>query len=68
MRKNVGILDRIIRMTLGSVLVYLFITGGFTVLVTSLLIFLAMIFLSTGLFGVCPIYSLVDVSSKNQNE
>ena len=54
MSRNVGTTDRVLRVTFGLVLLSLVITGPHTAWG-----YLGLIPLFTGLFGTCPLYSLL---------
>ena len=63
MKKNVGNIDRLLRITLGLVLVVLAATGTLGVWA-----WLGIVPLATGLTGWCPPYSLLGINTcKNKN-
>lgn len=63
MKKNVGNIDRLLRITLGLVLVVLAATGTLGVWA-----WLGLVPLATGLTGWCPPYSLLGINTcKNKN-
>jgi hypothetical protein len=57
-KANVGTTDRILRIVVGVILIALVFTGPMT-----LWGWIGVIPLVTGLFGTCPVYSLIGVSS-----
>jgi len=56
MKKNMGIIDRIIRTILAIVVIVLYFTRQITGVGAIILGILAIIFLLTSIFGVCPLY------------
>jgi hypothetical protein len=63
MKKNVGNIDRIVRILLALVFGYLYFTGAVTGLVGTVLLVLGGIFVLTALLGTCPIYSVLGMST-----
>lgn len=63
MKKNVGNIDRIVRILLALVFGYLYFTGAVVGLVGTVLLVLGGIFLLTALVGTCPIYSVLGMST-----
>lgn len=63
MKKNVGNIDRIVRILLALVFGYLYFTGAVTGLVGTVLLVLGGIFVLTALVGTCPIYSVLGMST-----
>jgi len=61
---NVANWDRIVRVVLGVVLLYLALGGVTTGALGIVLGILGVIFFVTGLVGWCPIYALLKVSTK----
>lgn len=64
MKKNMGSIDRIIRISLAVIVALLYFTGQITGIATIVLGIVAVIFLTTGLLGSCPLYSIVNLSTK----
>lgn len=62
-KNNVGKVDRIIRIVVGLVLV----TNVFVGL-TSPLGWIGLILIVTGLGGICPLYSLLNINTKSMGE
>ncbi len=65
MKRNVGIIDRVIRVILGIVLLAYFATN-YTELVlfwNIVLLVVGLGFLLTGIIGYCPIYALLGIES-----
>jgi len=63
MKKNMGIIDRIIRLALALVIVVLYLTGKVTGVAGIILIVIALIFVVTSFIGFCPLYTLLKVST-----
>jgi hypothetical protein len=64
MKKNVGQIDRIIRVALAVLVAVLYFTGVISGTWAILLGILAVILLVTGLVGTCPLYMLLGTSTK----
>jgi len=56
MKKNMGIIDRIIRILIVVVIVILYLTQVITGTLTIILGLVGLVFLLTSLVGVCPLY------------
>jgi hypothetical protein len=56
MKKNMGTIDRVIRILLALVVVILYITGSITGVAAIILGILAVVFILTSLIGFCPLY------------
>ena len=56
MKKNMGTIDRIIRILLAIVVIILYITGSITGIAAIILGILAFVFIVTSLIGFCPLY------------
>jgi hypothetical protein len=63
MKKNMGTLDRIIRILAAIVISYLYITGSLTGTLGMALVGLAVIFLVTGFISFCPLYTLFGIKT-----
>jgi len=64
MKKNVGQIDRIIRVALAVLVGILYFTGVISGTWAIILGILAAILLVTGLVGTCPLYMLLGTSTK----
>ncbi len=65
MKKNVGAIDRVIRIILGLIFVYL---GGVAMGALSVIFYIvAVILLLTGLFGMCPLYSALKMNTNKKS-
>ena len=60
---NMGKIDRIIRIVLGVVLV-----GNVFVGLTSPLGWIGLVLIVTGIGGICPLYSLLNINTKSMGE
>ena len=63
MKKNMGLADRIIRITLAIVVVFLYYNKTITGTVGIVLLVLAGIFVLTSFVGFCPLYKLVGLNT-----
>ncbi len=63
MKKNMGNLDRIIRVALALVVAVLYFTGIISGTMAIVLGAIAAIFVLTSLVGLCPLYSLVGIKT-----
>jgi len=64
MKKNMGLVDRIIRTILAVVVIVLFATKQITGVAAIILGILAIIFLLTSAVGLCPLYLPFKISTK----
>jgi len=63
MNKNMGTIDRIIRILLAIVVIILYITGSITGFAAIILGILAIVFIITSLIGFCPLYTACKIST-----
>jgi len=63
MKKNMGNVDRIIRILIAAVIAYLSYSGTITGTLNLILVILAVFLLLTSLFGFCPLYALLKIST-----
>jgi hypothetical protein len=63
MKKNMGSLDRIIRIALAVIIAILYFANVISGTWAIILGILALVFLVTGLVGVCPLYKLIGTST-----
>jgi len=63
MKRNMGLLDRTIRLLLTIVIAILYQTKVITGTLAIVLLVIAVIFLITSLFGFCPVYALLGIST-----
>lgn len=63
MKKNMGLADRIIRITLAIVVVFLYYNKTITGTVGIVVLVLAGIFVLTSFVGFCPLYKLVGLNT-----
>ncbi|OGP52971.1 MAG: hypothetical protein A2Y65_05345 [Deltaproteobacteria bacterium RBG_13_52_11] len=64
MKKNMGTIDRVIRLVLAAVIAALYLTGTISGIVAIILIIIGVIFVLTSLIGFCPLYALFNMSTK----
>jgi hypothetical protein len=62
-KKNTGKLDRIIRVIVGALLV-----GNVFIGLQTVVGWIGLILIVTGLFGTCPVYSLLGINTKTLGE
>jgi hypothetical protein len=67
MKKNMGTTDRIIRILLTALVAVLYFTGVISGTWAIILGILAVIFLITGLVGVCPLYMPFGISTRKRS-
>jgi len=63
MKKNMGTIDRIIRILLAIVVIILYITGSITGFAAIILGILAIVFIITSMIGFCPLYVPFNIST-----
>ena len=63
MEKNVGTIDKIIRLILAAIIIILFVTHVITGTLGIILLIVAAIFALTSLIGTCPLYLLFGIST-----
>ena len=68
MRKNMGTVDRIIRILIAGVIIALYFTGIINGVVATLLLVLAGVFILTSFISVCPLYLPFGISTRNKEE
>jgi len=67
MKKNMGVLDRIIRFVLFVLVAVLYFTNVISGLWALILGITAAILLITSLLGVCPLYMVLGISTRNES-
>lgn len=68
MKKNMGTVDRIIRIILAIVVLVLYLTDQLSGLALIILGIFAVIFLLTSLIGFCPLYVPFNISTRKKSE
>jgi Protein of unknown function (DUF2892) len=63
MKKNMGTIDRVIRILLAIVFIVLYLNGSITGVVAIILGILAFVFIVTSLIGFCPLYAACKIST-----
>ncbi len=61
--KNVGMVDRVIRIILGIILLYLFLVNMVAAPWSYLVALIGLILLMTGIVGSCPLYSMLGMNT-----
>ena len=64
MPKNMGALDRVVRVIIALVVAFLILSGRLSALPAILLGILALVFLMTSAMGSCPLYIPLKISTK----
>ncbi len=64
MKRNIGTVDRVIRLLLAIVIAVLYQIGVIKGTLGIVLIVIAVIFLLTSIAGFCPLYALLGISTK----
>jgi len=65
--KNVGMIDRVIRIILGIILLYLFVVNMVAAPWSYLVALIGLILLVTGIIGTCPLYSMLGMNTLGKN-
>jgi predicted membrane channel-forming protein YqfA (hemolysin III family) len=68
MKKNMGAIDRVIRIILAIVVLVLYVTGNISGTAAIILGIIAVIFFLTSLVGFCPLYVLFNISTKKSKK
>jgi len=63
MKKNMGTIDRVIRILLAIVFIVLYLNGSITGVASIILGILAFVFIVTSLIGFCPLYAACKIST-----
>jgi hypothetical protein len=63
MKKNMGTIDRIIRILLAIVVIILYINSNITGIAAIILGIIAFVFIVTSLIGFCPLYAVLKLST-----
>ena len=64
MRKNMGIIDRILRVTIALAVFALYAAGQITATAAVILGILAIVFILTSVVGFCPLYKVLGLSTR----
>ena len=68
MKKNMGIVDRVIRVLIAVAVAILYFAGVLTGTWAIILLALSGIFILTSLFGMCPLYMPFGIKTKAKNK
>lgn len=66
MKRNMGLVDRVIRIALAAVVAVLSFTGQLSPVAAIILGILAVVFFVTGIVGFCPLYLPFGISTKRK--
>jgi hypothetical protein len=64
--KNVGMIDRVVRIILGIVLITAFVLGWVAAPWSYLVALIGVVALVTGALGTCPLYSILGMSTREK--
>lgn len=64
MKKNMGTIDRVVRVILAAIFTYLYFSGMVTGALGIILLVLGVVFLATSALGFCPLYAPFKFSTK----
>lgn len=67
MKKNMGFIDRIVRVLIAVLITVYYFKGAFNGVLAIVLGIVALIFVVTSLLSYCPLYSLLGTSTKKDN-
>ena len=67
MKKNMGTIDRVIRILLAVIVIVLYLNGSITGVAAIILGILAVVFVITGLTGFCPLYVPLKISTMKKS-
>jgi len=68
MKQNMGTIDRVIRVVLAIIVLVLYLTGNISGTAAIILGIFAVIFFLTSLVGFCPLYVLINISTKKKTK
>ena len=68
MKKNMGIIDRVVRTLLAVAIILLYLTGMITGIAAIILGIFAVIFLLTSAIGFCPLYLPLKISTRKKQQ
>ncbi len=68
MKKNIGLVDKIIRIALAVVFAILYFTNVFSGLLGIILLVLAVVFVATSLISFCPLYPILGISTNKEQK
>jgi len=66
MKKNMGTVDKTIRIFVAAIVALLYFTGVISGTLAIVLLVFAVIFLITSLFSVCPLYPLLGMNTRKK--
>jgi hypothetical protein len=68
MKKNVGSADRVVRVVAALVLAFLLLNGTISGTIGTILAIVAILLIGTSAVSVCPIYSVLGLSTRKKGE
>ncbi len=67
MKKNMGLLDRIVRIAIAAAVLVLYLAGQLSTVAAIVLGALSVVFIATGAIGVCPLYHILGISTRGKD-
>lgn len=68
MIKNVGNIDRFVRLTLGFILLIISVVLGVQSTLSIILLILAIVFITTSIVSFCPLYTIFKIDTSKKKE
>lgn len=68
MKKNMGVLDSIIRLVLALIVLFLYLNHQLTGTAFIILAVVAVILIITSFFGFCPLYALLRINTRKSKQ
>lgn len=63
MNRNVGLIDRLVRVTMSGIFIYFLLYGVLSYTMSVIAIVMAIVLLVTGVLGMCPLYGFLGFST-----
>ncbi len=67
MKKNIGLLDRIVRIAFAAAVLVLYLAGQLSTVAAIVLGALSIVFIATSAVAVCPLYALLGISTRGKD-
>jgi hypothetical protein len=67
MKKNLGLVDRIVRIAFAATILVLYLAGQLSTTAAIVLGVLSAVFIATSVVGVCPLYRVLGISSRRKS-
>ena len=66
LKKNMGVIDRVVRFALALVIAVLIFTQAISGLLATVLVVFAVIFIATSTISICPVYLPLNLSTRKE--